>query len=644
MEGKSVQQTLKERKRKQGKKEHFLRMRMWVAYLLSLFEKDRGKIPDNIGNRILITNNLIVTKKGMTSLVQVETLSLETPQCLALRLIETLRDKGSHAIVDVAIKNEPYTVQLGDTGLKSRIAAWENIIERDDIKDSEKEMAARCLYTIDVLRSGERLLKSRIYLKIRAKSGAELTAAEKIVYQFLADIGADYLPIAGDLKQHLQYITIASGKKPKNVKDIKSVVMSARTLSQLLPNSGSMNDTRGLLLACNIDNYSPYIIDFESISHGRNLYILAPSGGGKTVIALNLCCSAAEDGWAVCIQDIKGNEFTNFVLGTGGYIVSLRLATPGFINSFVMNAEETTDENAEAYFKDRFAFSKRQLTILSAFDAPADLAELEEFLDEFLSSVYVSLGVLADNRATWVRTESLTPFKVYEMFNTYMTPTVEQRHANIARRLRLEYRMYLSKSGSKSYVFTEEFNYLDILNANTLSFDFGLLDKAGESVDRVLFRLKFEYMRKLNAEYVAFNYKKGRKVLKILEESQIVVDDPEVLRGYVEEYTLRRSQGQTTVMLGNSVSALIENPTARPLVENVSGLLLGPLNAKAKEIVARNFGVDEYIDLVDVIGTTEKYSNCFLFINRMESDAMMPMLKVPLEEGRKYKLLTPVKR
>ena len=46
------------------------------------------------------------------------------------------------------------------------------------------------------------------------------------------------------------------------------------------------------------------------------------------------------------MQDIKGNEFTYFIQSTGGYIVSLRQMSPGFINSFVMRKDDTTDSNA----------------------------------------------------------------------------------------------------------------------------------------------------------------------------------------------------------------------------------------------------------------------------------------------------------
>lgn len=628
---------------KKKKKIHFMRTRMWVSYLVSLVEKDRGRIPDNIGNRILITNNLIITKSGMTSLTHVRELSLDTPQCLESRIVEELRRNGSSAHVDFILKNESYDPNLGESGFKARIEGWERMMEADDITDYDKQVAARCLYTVDIAREGARLMKTRMFIAIRAMTGSELTAAEKIVYNFLNSIGAEYLPITSDLKNMLRYVSLVSNRVTKEIKDIKAITTSEVTRAQMLTNAGSPNDEEGLYLGNNILNCSRYFINLKDITAGRSIYCYAPAGGGKTVMALNLACSALEQKWAVCIQDIKGNEFTNFVKGTGGYIVSLRQMSAGFINTFIMHAMEANDATAEVYFKERVAFSKRQLMILSGIEDVGKLAELEELLDEFLSAVYIGLGVLPTNRATWSNTVSLTPFSIYDMFVEYFTPEMQKKYSDIAREIFIEYRMFLTKEGTKSYIFTEEFNYADILRANTLSFDFGLLEESGQQVDRTIFRLKFEYMRKLNAEFVSYKYKCGIKVLKILEESQYVASDPVIMQGYVDEITLRRAQGQTSFLIGNSISALANNSVAKPLLENITGLLIGRLGPEAKREVVRVFGLGEEEMLLDELNENSECNNAFLFINRMQNKAVTPILRVQLKPGKQYKLFTPVK-
>lgn len=636
----ATREFLQERKRNR-KKEYFLREKMWISYLLSMMQKDRGKIPENIGNKMLISNNMYITKSYMSSMIQIISLSLQTPQTLISEILQELRDKKSSAILDVTIKNENFDVQLQESGLLSRIDMWEKSMDSDIITDREKEMAARCLYTVDIAREGKRLMKSRIYLTIRHKVGSELTRAERLICNYLTGKGAVYRLIT-DVAVTLRYASLVSDYRDKTIKDVKTIVNSEQTLAQLLPNSSSWNDKKGHYLGVNILNNTQFLLDFEKITSARNLYILAPSGEGKTVLALNLVCSAVENKWAVCVQDIKGNEFTYFVQSTGGYIVSLRQMASGFINSFVMRKEDITDYNAETYFNARIAFSKKQMIILSGLIEEEHITDLEELLDEFLDSLYISLGVLPGNRNTWKATETLTPFNIYDSLVDYMTPAMQSKHSNIARRMLSAYRMYMSESGSKSYIFKTEFDYTAILRANTLMFDFGILEGQHNNIDSVLFRLRFAYMQNLNAEFISYKYSKGIKVLKILEESQIAVNDNEIMRGYVEEYTLRRAQGQTTIMLGNSISALTSNPISKPLIENVKGLLIGKLSRDAREEVIKTFDLENRRDILETIGEDEEHDNTFLFVNNMQSNSLTALLKIILDKDKKYKLITPV--
>ena len=59
---------LNKRHKEKVKKERFLRERMWFSTLLSKFFTDRGTIPDNIGNNVLVTNNVYITKNHITAL------------------------------------------------------------------------------------------------------------------------------------------------------------------------------------------------------------------------------------------------------------------------------------------------------------------------------------------------------------------------------------------------------------------------------------------------------------------------------------------------------------------------------------------------------------------------------------------------
>ena len=628
-----------------GRKQKRMRFpvaRMWVSTLLSFLEKDRGKIPDNIGNNVMITNNMYITKAYMSSMIHVRSLSLETPVTLCSEINEYLRRNGSTAVVDVTIKNMDYFVNLMESGMKSRIQSWERIMENEFIPDRSKEVAARCLYTVNQIVEGNRLYESHIFLTVRAKTGTELTKAEKIVYDYLSKIKAMFLPIKTNIKDVMEYALLMSDRRSDLIKNFPPVITSDKVISQMLPNTGSLNDEKGIYCGVDILNNTEFLLDLGSVTRGRNIYVLAPSGVGKTVLVLNMCCSAVEQKMAVCMMDIKGNEMTSFVEATGGYVVSLRQNSVEYVNRFKLIKEDTTDDDALFYYKTSIAFAKQQMVTLINLPTQNYITELDEYLDEFLNSVYISLGVLGSNRNTWESTLHLTPFIIYDMLVKYSTPEIIKKYNHVASHTLSSLRMYMTKEGSKSYIFTKEFEYSKILNSPTLSFDFGLLAEGNVSADPVLFELRFNYMRQLNADYVTYKYNKGIKVFKVLEESQVVSDN--VLKGYVEEVTLRRAQGQTTVLLGNSITALTANPISRPLIENMKGIFIGALGAEAREEAIKQFDLQEQEHLLRRIGSSEEYSNSFIFINRMQKNPTVPIVKVILRKGKQYKLFTPAKQ
>ncbi len=638
-----VRQKVRQKTQKQGKRKSFLRMRMWIHYLLSALQKDRGKIPDNIGDRIMITNNVYITKYYMSSVIHVTALGLDTPFTFTGELTRYLRSHGCDAVVDVSFKNTVYDVKLKDSGLLSRINAWERAAEEEDIPQREKEVAARCLYTVHIAKMGEPLFKTRIFITVRAKTGSKLSAAEKMVYKYLTSIGADFMQITATLQDTLKYMAVMSDYKDNSVKDIKAVVTSEETLVEMLPNSGSYNGSSGGYVGVDLLNNAVFNLDMSKVTKARNMYIYAPSGEGKTVLAVNMCASYVEDGYAVCVMDIKGNEFTNFIKATGGYIVSMRQNSSGYINSWRMHKEDCTYENAEAYFARRIALCKEQMMILSGITDEGLRSDLEELLDSFHDSFYTSIGVLPNNQNSWVNTENLTPFDIYDALVDYLTAEVIAKYEAVSRKVLNNLRMTMSRNGSKSYVFKEEFDYASILKANTLMFDFGILEGTTELDDMTLFRLKFTYMRRLNAEFAAYKYAKGVKVVKVLEESQIAVNDPDIMKGYVEEFTLRRAQGQTTILLGNSITALLSNPISRPLVENITGIFVGRLEDEdVRRTVIEKFGLSKYEELMQFITKESRFRNSFLFINRMEDSPSIPVVRVILDNNRAYKLFTPV--
>lgn len=636
----SGRERLRELRDRNIKQVRFARARMWLSLLVSLTTRDRGNIPENIGNNILITNNMYITKNYLSSIIMIVELSIDTPvTLLGEMIVERLRKEGCNAVVDFTVKNSRKNVNLRDYGLESRIRLWNTTINNKFASPKDKQRAVRLLYTVDQVKEGHNLMDSRIFITLRAKNGTDLAQAETITYKFLSSIGAIFRPISMSISEYLNYSSLISDQRSKKTKGYPAIVNSPKTLSQLLPNSHSPGEGKGIYFGNNTINNSPFRLNFKEITVGRNIYVITNTGGGKTAMILNMASSALEEGFQGCFMDIKGNEFSSLVDSVGGATISLRESSTEYINTFRMLKEESSDKNAEIYFKERLNFSKLQMLILSGIKDQDKRMILEGFLDEFLNEMYISLGVKSDNRNTWKYTDDLNPYKVYDYLETFLNSNMKSKYQDILTYITNNIRMYYSRKGSKSYIFSKELQYKDLLERRAIRFDFGILE--GTTYDPTIFRLKFEYMSRINGEFTTRNYDRGLYTFKVLEESQAV--DEDLMRAYAREYTLRRAQNQTTVLIGNSVAALLYNKETTSIIETTTALLIGKLNKRTADLIIEHFDVDSKEEMIRTMSASNKYLRHFLFVNNMESRALAPIIKVNYEPGKKYKLLTPTK-
>lgn len=619
----------------------FRRTKMWISTIVSMLAKDRGTIPADIGNSMLILNNIYITKKYINSIIAINELSTTTPVTfLGEYLTRALRDQNIHAVLDFVCKNTVKSVDLTSGGIRSRKDAWEATLdENEKFNDFDRERASRLLYTVKQVEDGDELIDSKIFLILRAKTGDELYEAEKLVLTKLRQMKASYKVVTSFIEDYMKYLSLISNVKSKRVKDFSSVITTASVLAQLLPNTHALSDSEGLYFGTNVNNNTPYRFNFRNITMGRNIYCLTNTGGGKTVMASNLANSALEEGYRISIMDIKGNEFTHITESVGGVTISLRESSRDYINSFAIKKPTYTTKPLALYFKDMVNFSKEQIIILSGVPEGDLIVKMEGFLDYFFDYLYASLGVRSDNENTWVFSEELTPFVVFERLQNFLTNETESKYATIMEYLTTNLSMYFTEKGSRSYLFTNEMDFSEIFNSKALRFDFGILD--GVSYNPTIFKLKFAYMSRISGDYVTYNYAHDLDTFTILEEVQAVSDA--MIEKYSKEYTLRRAQRQTTLLIGNSIAALTSNPKARPIIETTTALLLGKLQKSSIDLLVKHFDVNARESIIRHMSEHNDYLRHFLFINFMEENPAIPILKVQLDPEKTYEFIEPTK-
>lgn len=625
----SIATKLKTEDKARRKRERFIVTRMWISTLMSKFFTDRGTIPDNIGNNILVTNNLYVTKNNLTAIVHVLELSEITPISWTSDLIRYVKDQTKGVIVDITFKGQKYHPDITPSAIASREKTWRQTLDNPLMPETYVRRAARCLYSLDVARSGESLTKQRVYIKVRAKDGATLRKGVQAVTIYLSSIQAEYRRIQSNMEEHLSYMTMMSDKKPKHLKDVAPVIFSTQTFAESMPVIQGANDSKGVLMGYDSESGFPYFIDFKATAAAKNIMIEALSGWGKSFLASFWLYPFFAEGFNLAIMDIKGNEFDAVTEALHGVTLSMRNTSTKYINTFKWNTREVFDDDYRTYANERYRMSKERM--LCICDLPEkETSQAEALLEEFLQYVYESIGAKADNVNTWSRTHQLNPYLIFDMFERYVSTEIKIKYKDVISKMTERLRIFMSRGGSKSHIYRDAYDYIDILDTKCLTFDFGKLESSNNN-DIVMFHLKVMDMVAINDEYVSYKKKKGQWVFKLLEESQVA--DDWLMDVYVREITLRRSQNQVTALLGNSVAALAQNPRSKPIIENINILCLGSLNKSSQKYLKDEFGLKESeLELLQEIQTDPSMQRKFLLVNRMEADSTTAVLEANVPE------------
>lgn len=608
---------LKEAQKRRSKKERFLRSRMWFSTLLSYIYPDRNSIPSNIGNNIFVGNNQIMTKNSITEIIAITEFSLETPVALTSLLTERVKKSIPGVRLDFVFKTSPYRPDLNASGLESRKRQWARTLDNPKASKGAKERAARLLHSVDIAESGEQLFKVYTYVYIRATNGVDSRRARELVVNHLTEAKIRYKIINTDIQSSLSFISLLSSKVESKIRDIKYSILSSTNIAELMPTTQGLNSKDGVLLGMDVKNKAPYLVDFKSTAQAKNIYVIAPSGKGKTFLCENWNIYAYVVNYNICIMDLKGTEFSTFTKACNGVTLSLRAESTQFVNTFKLRKEK--DINPVVYFNTRFALSKQQLLIMSQFDDD-DKIEGEALIIEFLKTLYSIHGVSSENPNSWERSQVFNPYYVYNELAKFLKP----KGTRLAKLILERVGVYMSKQGSESHMYANEFSIEEVLEARVLTFDFGLLNSSREP-DTVMFKLKVLFMTILNNEFVRYKKSKGEWTLKILEESQIA--DDYLLELYTKEVTLRRAQNQVTVVLGNAVSALASNKKAQAMLENFNMFCIGAIDKESQEYLVKKHRLEKHRKTLESIAEGHQYQNTFLFVNKLHGDAISTLIK-----------------
>lgn len=595
------------------KKEKFLRTRMWINTISSQIFPDRGNIFEGIGDNIFIANNQYSTANALSAVIVIEELSTETSASFTTQIMKRVKEKVPGTIVDFTIKNQEYRPDLNSGGLDSRIRGWHATLDNPLTSKKAKERATRSLYSVEVIKEGAKVFKSRIYVTVRAKKGSKLKIAVNEVLSYLREMDADIRQIKSDMETHLKYIALIHDLGSDKIRDVGYNVLDIETLARIIPTVQGMHSRKGIMMGINKKNMNPYFLDVKKSSKGKNLGMIGITGFGKTFAIICWLIDLLALDFNLVINDVKGNDYDGLCKLFGGATINFGPNSRKFINSFRLRPEGITD--TLTYYQERFRMSKEILRILCDFK-PEEEVEGLNILEDFLQRMYMLLGVSAENKNTWYRTDELHPYRVYEYFLQYASPDMKRKHGKLLLNMISNLRTYLTVEGSCSVMFREEYILEEVRENKIIRFSFDMLQSTGTQDERML-KVKYLFMEFMMNDFV--QHKKANKEWTGVVEEEAQIANDYLLGVYARCNTLWRAMNAFTIMSCNSYSALKKSKHSTAIVENMNLICIGVLNKGARGSLIEDFELEEYEHYLNKISSKNpNYENCFLFVNKMD--------------------------
>lgn len=605
-------------------KTRFLRTRMWLDTIIDHFKDPTTGIPRDIGDNLIIKNNSIITKKGITKLVLIDNLGLETSIGLVSNLINYVKESTPGATVDVNIASSPIRYDVYNSTNRNSYDFWKDNMVNPKFTPFEQKMYANMCYTYEKIKSGADVRSNTMVVVVRASNIEIVNAAVNSVSRFLMENEIKFSLVKSNMASYVSAITpTALDTKIKG--SIQPIWLESRSLAELFPSNPGLVDQDGVFLGLNKDLKTPYYVDFKGTSNAKNIYVLAPSGSGKTFLVQSWLNDCYLQNYRILITDIKGKEFLPFTKSTNGVSISMNASSSVFINTLRLNRRDIVNSPRE-YFEEKVRLSKTMLSLIVNPDEE-DEQKVSSFLERLLHSYYLSLGVEKLNPNTWIRTNRCNPYDLFDFFNTqFISNDLRDEFGDLLLTIMDSLSIYLSEDGSGSELFKNEADLPTIRNARVVHFNYGNLS-SNRSKNVVLQNLMDFYVQLITDDFIAHAKSLGDFTVIVNEEAQLT--SKHIKHMYAENISLRRAQNAVTIILGNSIAGTKDDIDSKIILDNINIWVLGKLLESNLKELCENHGMSEYEDMLRLLteNKNQEYNNTFLIINNVSKDTVPCFLK-----------------
>lgn len=603
---------------KKRKVKKLSKVAFWSEYILNFIYKSKVEIPTDIGQNYKIVGNTLVTNKGFTTLlsaIEYEDTISSNAYTQLIRDVKNLSSDGVKISVHVSSKKSKYL-----TSKKANREQYDNWVEiLPALKNDNKAVdTARRIYAFEQMKSANYTVDFTTKVSLYAPTLDKLKSLQDITLMIANRLGITFLEVENDVQGNmLNYMPWMYSSKVNPAR----TQAFAQTDVEFAKGFGctAMKEAAGVCLGLRAKSNVPYLADFKRSSNAKNIYVIAPSGQGKTfLVSTWLQDMSLDDSYRFFITDVKGNEFTSFINDMDGIIINA-VKAGSHLNYF--NFLSGSPEEDSSFFTKRL---EKVYELLTLFFDDADSRYREDIISIVRSSVetyLLSNGVQREVKSSW-KTLSFTGWYKH-LKNSYLKDIKNTEENKI---------MYntLKPFFEDLSLFSSELDIEKVKNSRAISISIGMITE-DESTNKVGTRLANFLSAEICNLYIAHN--KAQKLFTTIvnEEAQLVSERD--LKRYAKDVSLRRSQNAITIIIANSIKTT-DNPSMRIIIDSITMWVVGKVNREQVDYISNIQELqDKYVDVIKENSNDRLNLRNFTIIDKINKVVKVDTIYVNLPES-----------
>ncbi len=546
---------------------------------------------------------------------------------------------------------EPTRIDWNSPQMRSKIKTWRtmeegadevteyNYIDNIGSMDNSERRKASLVYLADAdKRRNRNLFKYRTLMVISGKRGDAFDLSVSEILNYCKSVGIIATRVTSNMDKFLGAFSPFSMELGNGaLAEVGANTIPDEQIARFSNYAQGKIGKSGIIFGTDIfSGYNVYKKLKRHDTDAENILITAETGGGKSYfLKFILLQITGLDEYNGTINDIEGFEYLPFGYFVGNHdkVVVLNMAEGEgcYYDPFevVLTGDDDLDRDMFKYCK---SFTNSIMTVCVGEKLLTENVWVQKVINNAIAKAYTDIGVVDDDKSTWLNTQGYDLFYVYSKFKELyeehkVLRCIKEEDLDLHERYKLnpgyidaldkvvanlsEYFEPLEHGGIRGDVFKKKVSLGDIVDAKLVINSFGMAGKSADSVDKT--QMALAQLSAANISYLRsiFSKARGKFNYKVWEEFQRWGQFPGSANTIKTAITGGRKLGDINFIVTNNIKELLDDDRFA-IFDNITSFAIGAIAASGtRERVCAQLSVQSLLPELNSLVTKKGDSSSF---------------------------------